>query len=132
MRGVLDTNVIISALFWGGGPRRVVDLAVSGYFQAITSQELLAELEAVLVEDFGVPPERLDMILRDILSYAEVVLPTEKAAFSVRDVADVKVIECAVAGEADFIITGDKDLLDLGKVKAIQIVTVREFLEAHA
>ena len=49
IRAVIDTNVLISALFWGGAPRRVVDLASSGRFRALTSLELLAELEDVLV-----------------------------------------------------------------------------------
>jgi len=129
MRAVLDTNVIISALFWGGGPRRVVDLAASGRFQAITSPELLAELEDVLAEDFEVPQERVELILRDVLSWAEVAGPTEQVVLPVRDLADVKVVACAVAGRADCIVTGDRDLLSLGEVQGIRMMTVRAFLD---
>ena len=133
IRAVIDTNVLISALFWGGAPRRVVDLAASGRFRALTSLELLAELEDVLAEDFGVPQERLDLIVRDVLSYAEVVTVTEEAVpVIVRDLSDVKVIACALAGHADRIITGDTDLLAVSEVDDVRIVTVRGFLESHA
>jgi len=129
MRVVLDTNVLISALFWGGAPRRVVDLAAAGHCQAITSPELLAELEAVLAEDFGVPQDKLELVLRDILSYAEVVTAVEEPELPVRDLADVKVIACAIAGRADCIVTGDQDLLSLPLVGAIRILSVRDFLD---
>jgi putative PIN family toxin of toxin-antitoxin system len=129
MRAVLDTNVIISALFWSGPPRRAVDLAVAGRFQVVTSAPLLAEIECVLAEDFRVPSKRLDDILADVLSYAEVVSPAQAVPVRVRDQADVKVIACAIGGRADFIVTGDRDLLALGEVGSIRIVTVRAFLQ---
>jgi putative PIN family toxin of toxin-antitoxin system len=135
MRVVIDTNVLISALFWGGRPRRVVDLAAAGLFQALKSPELLAEIEDVLIEDFGLPPQRLDLILRDILSYAELITPPPELDVDVRDPADVKVLACAVAGGADCIVTGDKDLLVLERISGcspghdVEILTVRAFLQ---
>jgi len=131
MRAVIDTNVIISALFWGGQPRRVVDHAASGRFQAITCPELLIELEDVLAEDFGVPQERVDLILRDVLSFSELIAPIQEIEVPVRDHADVKVIACAVAGRADFVVTGDRDLLALGEAHGIRVATVRAFLQAY-
>lgn len=132
IRALPDTNVLISALFWGGLPRRVVDLAVAGRFQAITSPELINEFEEVLAEDFHLPQELLDLILRDTISYCEVVTPEAEVEAPIRDQADVKVLSCAISGRADFIITGDNDLLALKELRAIRIVTVREFLETHA
>jgi putative PIN family toxin of toxin-antitoxin system len=129
MRAVIDTNIIVSALFWGGRPRRVVDLAAAGRFHALTSAELLVELEDVLADDFAVPQERIDLILRDVLSYAEVVAPVEDVDAPVRDLADLKVIACAVGGRADAIVTGDADLLSLGRVLDIRILGVAAFLE---
>ena len=131
MRAVLDTNVLISALFWGGTPRQVVDLAASGRFQAVTSPELLAELTAVLAEDFDVPQDKLDLVLRDVLSYAEVVAVLEEPAIPVRDLADVKVLACALAGRADCIVTGDRDLLALPPLPEVRILTPRAFLDAE-
>lgn len=138
MRVVIDTNVLISALFWGGAPRRVVDLAASGRLQAVTSPELLAELEDVLAEDFEVPQKRLDLILRDILSHAELITPDPELDIEVRDAGDVKVLACAVAGRADCIVTGDKDLLDLRRipdrppVRDVETLTVRAFRQRHS
>jgi putative PIN family toxin of toxin-antitoxin system len=131
IRAVIDTNVYISALFGGGAPRRVVDLAAAGRFQALTSPELLTELEDVLADDFGVPQERLDLVVRDVLSYAVVVTPDEETPSVVRDPADAKVIACALAGGADFIVTGDADLLTLGEVERVRVVTVRRFLSSR-
>ena len=128
MRAVVDTNVFISGLFWGGRPRRVMDLAAAGRFQALTSAELLLELEDVLTEDFEVPQERVDLVLRDVLSYAEMIVPGEEPSVAVRDVDDVKVIACAIAGRADCIITGDRDLLSLGDVQGISVLTPAQFL----
>ena len=130
MRVVIDTNVLISALFWAGAPRRVVDLAAGGRFQAVTSPELLAELEDVLAESSGVPQDRLDLILRDVLSYAELVVADEQPDITVRDAGDIKVVACAVAGRADCIVTGDKDLLDLRATHDVEIVPVGRFLQA--
>ena len=142
MRAVIDTNVLISALFWGGRPRQVVDLAVSGRFQAITSAELLLELEDVLTGAFDVSLDKVDLILRDVLSYAEVVtpgddsqqvfreLPLEVAAL--RDPDDLKVIATALAARADHIVTGDADLLSLSPIQDIRVLTPAQFREAFA
>ena len=71
--------------------------------------------------------------MRDVLGYAEVITVAEEAVpVVVRDLSDVKVIACALAGRADRIITGDMDLLAIGEVGGVRVVTVRGFLESHA
>ena len=140
MRAVIDTNVLISALFWGGRPRKVIDLAVSGRFQAITSAELVLELEDVLTGVFDLSQERVALVLRDVLSYAEVVTPVDDSqqvfrelpseADTLRDPDDLKVIATAVAALADHIVTGDADLLSLNPIQNIRILTPAQFLEA--
>jgi putative PIN family toxin of toxin-antitoxin system len=132
MRVVLDTNVLISALFWGGQPRRLVDLAIAGRIQAITSPELLGELERVLAEDFEVPQDKVEFVLRDVLSYAEITVPLEEIEAPVRDPGDTKVIACAVSGRADCIVTGDRDLLALGEAHGVAVLSVRAFLSSSA
>ena len=77
------------------------------------------------------PQERGDLILRDVLSYAEWVVPLEEVDVRVRDATDVKVVTCAIAGRADFIITGDADLLDLGQVGVVRIIGVAAFLDGR-
>ena len=128
MKAVIDTNVIISALLWGGQPRRVIDYARSGHYHALTSPALLAELKRVLSQRFALPQARVEMALRSTLSYSEMILPVEEIETPVRDPGDIKVIACAIAGGADIIITGDRDLLDLVQVGGIRIVSVSEFL----
>ena len=128
MNVVFDTNVLISALFWGGTPRRVVDLAVHQHIGSVTSIEILQELQSVLSEDFQVPPAKLKDILRDIISYSNLV-KVKPLHIKIRDLDDLKVIACAVAAKADYIVTGDKDLLILRQFRSIQIVTPAEFLK---
>lgn len=129
IRAVLDTNVLISGLFWKGPSRQIVDLAVVGKIKAITSTEILEEVEAVLYEDFpAIPYERIESIIRDILSYSRVVIAREIVVKGLRDPGDAKIISCAVSAQADYIITGDKDLLILEKYKEVTILNPRAFL----
>jgi len=129
IRVVLDTNILISALFFGGTPRNVVDLAASGRFQALTSVPLLAELEAVLAENFGLPYERVDQAITDVLSFAMIAPELPELDADIRDPKDVKVLACGVAGEADHIVTGDQDLFSLNGWQGISILTPDAFLQ---
>jgi putative PIN family toxin of toxin-antitoxin system len=128
MKAVLDTNIIISALFWGGAPRRIVDLAAERRFQAVTCPELLQELAAVLSDDFGVPRERVAMVVRDVVSYSEVTIIASPATVPLRDPNDYPVVACAIGAGADFIITGDHDLLSLKETHGVRVVSPRTFL----
>lgn len=130
MRAVLDSNVILSGLFWKGIPRSILDSAVAGRFQAITSPSLLAELEAVLREDFGMPDDPRAEAMSFVLSFAEVVEDGGPVSVDVRDPGDAKVLACAARGGADAIVTGDGDLLDLGETAGVRILKPRAFLES--
>ncbi len=130
MRAVLDTNVILSGLFWKGVPRAILDAAVAGRFQAITSPSLLAELEVVLREDFEMSENPLQEAMSFLLSFAEVVGDGGEVPVRVRDPGDEKVLACAVRGRADAIVTGDGDLLDLKQTAGIRILRPRAFLES--
>jgi putative PIN family toxin of toxin-antitoxin system len=129
MRVVLDNNVILSGLFWKGAPRALLDSAVAGRFQAITSPALLAELEAVLSEDFELPDGPLREAMSFVLSFAEVVEDGGISPVAVRDPGDEKVLACAVRGGADAVVTGDRDLLDLPELPGIRILGPRAFLD---
>ena len=128
MKVVIDTNVLISSLFWNGHPHRIVDLAISQNIQSVTCLEILQEFESVLREDFQIPPARLKDILTDVLSYSQLVR-IKLTNVEIRDLDDLKVIACALSAEADYIITGDKDLLTLLKVNNIKIVTPADFIK---
>jgi putative PIN family toxin of toxin-antitoxin system len=131
VRIVLDTNVALSALLWGGPPRRVLEAArAQPGVQLYTSPALLEELADVLTRPS--PTKRLALIgktARDVLAdYAaamEVVTP-EAVPRVVRDPDDDQVIAAAVAAQADVIVSGDADLLDLREYQGIAIVTAAD------
>lgn len=127
---VLDSNVLISSLFWKGLLRHIIDLAIAGHFEAITSLNILSEIESVLYEDFSdIPYSRIEEIIRDILSYSHLVLSEKIVVKGLRDAADAKIIACAIVGKADYIVIGDKDLLVLKEYKGIRIVAPKVFSE---
>lgn len=126
---VLDTNILISSLFWKGPPRSTVDLAIAGKVLSITSPEILEELESVLYEDFPeVPYDRIEEIIRDVLSYSRLTVVDRIDVKGLRDLKDAKIIACALSGKADYIVTGDKDLLVLKEYKGIKMLNPKTFL----
>lgn len=130
IRVVLDSNVLISSLFWKGPPRRIADLAMAQHIENITSPDILSEIESVLYEDFSdIPFSRIEEIIRDILSYSQLIQAEKISVRRLRDIMDAKIIACAIAGKADYIVTGDKDLLVLKGYKGIRIVTPKIFSE---
>ena len=132
MRVVLDNNVILSGLFREGSPRTLLESAAAGTFQAVTSPALLAELEAVLREDFEMPDGPRAEAMAFVLSFAEVVEDGGDVPVEVRDPGDAKVLSCAFQGRAEVIVTGDKDLLVLRGALGVRVLRVREFLDAMA
>jgi uncharacterized protein len=129
IRAVLDTNTIVSGLGWGGAPGAVLDAALAGRFDIVTSAPLLEELRRVLAYP------KLEAVIGEVDDLVElfaltaiVVEPTETVDL-VRDSDDNRLIEAARTGGADVIVTGDQDLLSLESVGQISIMPVREFLE---
>lgn len=127
---VLDTNILISGLGFRGKPRQVLDLALdtrANQVLAITSPILLAELEDVITKKFPRLIDQVRPINRKIRKRFKIVKP-EKAVRILNDDDDNRVLEAAVEGKCDFIVTGDKELLELRSYKKIKIVTVSQFL----
>ena len=128
IRAVLDTNTIVSGFGWGGPPAAVLDAALDGRFELVTSPALLDELHRVL----SYP--KLQAVIGDsdelieLLALAAIVVTPTKTVELVRDPDDNRLIEAAQAGGADVIVTGDKDLLTLEEVGQISMLTPREFL----
>jgi uncharacterized protein len=129
MRVVADTNVLISAFLFGGLPKAFLELGFNGAFVLITSNPLLDELDKKLRGKFSVPEIKSLAFLFQLKSNARVVHPSVVLSAVPGDPDDNRVLECAVAGEADFIVSGDKHLLRLGSHAGIVIVTVRQFLQ---
>ena len=95
---VLDTNVLISSIFWKGPSRHIIDLAIANKIKSVTSPEILEEVEAVLYEDFPqVPYDKIEGIIRDILSYSQLIIPRRVTVKRLRDLKDTKIIACAIS-----------------------------------
>lgn len=134
MRVVIDTNVIISGIFWTGKPTQILNLARIGKLTFLTSRYLLQELYRILVSEnkpFHLNKDDANLIKNHIKGFAEVIKTKTKVSVCVDD-ADNRVLECAIEGRADYIITGDKDLLKLSSFKGIKIRSVAEFLKSFS
>jgi len=130
MRVIFDTNVVASASFWRGKPFECLAAWAAGRCEAAVSPALLAEYHETMEELLLDYPDRKPVDWAAALGdSAELVFPTERASGATPDPDDEMVLECAVAAEADFIISGDKQhLLPLGEYRDVKIVSPGEFL----
>jgi putative PIN family toxin of toxin-antitoxin system len=130
MKVVFDTNVVASASFWRGTPFDCLAAWANGRCEAVVSPALLAEYHETTEELRLGYPERADVPWADALAEsAELVFPSVRATGATPDPADEMVLECAVAGEVDFIVSGDKKhLLSLRQFRDIPIVSPADFL----
>ena len=130
LRGVFDNNVLVSAALLGGVPRKAFDkLLDSG--TVLVSVPVLLELADVLNRtkfDKYVTHDKRMRFMVSFLKVAEMVEVIETIIIC-RDPKDDKLLELAVSGNADFLVTGDKDLLVLNPFRGVEILTPREFLE---
>jgi putative PIN family toxin of toxin-antitoxin system len=126
---VIDTNVMVSA-YLGGSLEAIIVAWRAGKFALIVSNQVVSEyLDVLSRPKFKIAHDELDDFAALILSKAEFVLP-EKSIHAVEaDPSDNKFIEAAVAGQADYIVSGDKHLLDLKEFQGIAILTPRIFLD---
>jgi putative PIN family toxin of toxin-antitoxin system len=129
IRVLLDTNVYISALMFGGLPGELLDLAFAGRFLLVSSPALLDELEEKLRFKFGVESGDVDLIHGRLEKVAEIASTTPSLAIVRDDPDDDRVLECALAGRVDMIVSGDRHLLKLGAFEDIPIMTVRQFMD---
>lgn len=126
MRVLYDTNVLVSAILFGGLPRRLLQRALRGEVDLVSGPTLLDEFEDVLVERFGFERSAARLTRTEIEAVSELVLPSTVPRLS-RDPDDDVVLATAAAGEVAVIVTGDKDLLVLGAYAGIPIRTPRQF-----
>jgi putative PIN family toxin of toxin-antitoxin system len=132
-RVVLDTNILVSALLFTGKLSKIVDLWRQGKVIPLISRETFEELRAVLgYPKFSLAPDEIQSIIEnEILPFFEVVEIQENVRGVCRDPGDDKFIACAVSASADFLVSGDKDLTDLKRYKAVKIIRVSEFLSMY-
>lgn len=126
MRIVLDANVIVAAFAARGLCESVMEVCFSEH-EIVLSEELLDEILESLLQKIKLPSGVVDGIGEILREYASVMNPIPKARGVCRDPDDVKVLGLAVASKADYIVTGDKDLLVLRKFEGIPILDPRSF-----
>ena len=130
LRVVFDTNVVVSAAFWQGSPFQCLAAWAEGTCEAVISPQILAEYHETMEElraDYpAITPVEWVAALGDA---AELVFPTHRATRATTDPDDEKILEAALAGEADCIVSGDKKhLLALNAYEGIPILSPAEFL----
>lgn len=132
MRAVLDTNVLISALLFTGVASELVPLWQKGEITVLLSREILDEYLRVLAyPKFQLSEEEIKALIEEeLLPFVQVIKPGTRIRAVRRDPSDDKFLECAVAGKADVIISGDKELLALRHYRRVRMQTPSEFLSA--
>ncbi len=125
---VLDTNILISAILYGGKPRDILSQVLSKEILAITSPILLAELVDVLAKKFTLAPDDILLIEEEVKNHFILVYPKKSIEVLKKDPPDNRVLEAAVEGHCGWIVTGDKELLNLKSFRSIKIVTASEFI----
>jgi putative PIN family toxin of toxin-antitoxin system len=128
-RVVLDTNILISSAL-GGALVLILEKWGEEKFTVVVTTDVVDEYFEVLNRPkFGLKQETIDKIAGFIYQFSEFVVPEEKIKFIEDDPKDDKFLEAAIVGKVDFIVSGDKHLLDLKEFRSIPIITGREFLD---
>lgn len=134
MKIIPDTNVLISATFWDGNESEIIRRAEAGEIQIFISPDILDEFEDVLLWDkFELKIEEMNKTVEEVIgklmSIAIMVKPKKAVNVVRHDPDDNKILECAIEAEADYIISGDRHLLDLKEFKHIKIIRAWQLLE---
>ncbi|MBP1698937.1 MAG: hypothetical protein H6Q41_4125 [Deltaproteobacteria bacterium] len=128
MKLVFDTNIFISALVIPGGQaEKAIRRITEGKDALLISKPIIGEILSVLSRKFGRDSEALSRVAVFLSDLATIVNPA-KRIHVLEDEADNRVIECAVSGRADAIVTGDKEMLDLKEYLRIRIISLKEYL----
>ena len=123
MRLVLDTNVIISALLFDGLPEKLLLSTLGGLHELVLSSYIIAETSRILEDKFEVQPTNIKLLQQ--LLYEGQIVYFEPFLDLVADEPDNRILETAVKGNADYLVTGDKLLLQLKEYQSLKIISVR-------
>jgi len=127
---VLDTNVLISSILFTGPPRQVLESVITGTVKCSLSFAILDELRDVLQRPkFGFSPEQAVTVIEELHAICDIINPPRRIRRIKADPDDNRILECAVEVQAEFIVSGDAHLLDLGEYRDIQILSPRDFLD---
>jgi len=130
LRVVFDTNVLVSALvFPGGRGDEALQRILEERDELFISKPILDELLGVLARKFARDAEELSRVAVLLGEIATVVKPAARRVKVLRDAPDNRILECAIAGGAEVIVTGDAALLALGEHAGVRIVRLADYLE---
>ena len=135
MRLVLDTNTALSGLLWQGTPGKLIDAAKQHEVALFSSTPLLAELLGVMsrakfTNMLAARGLRVQSLFEGYAALVQLVVPAQINPIIVRDPADDAVLACALAAQADYIVSGDAHLLDLKRYREIPIITAAQAMQA--
>ena len=129
LTAVFDTNILFSATGWRGNPFQCVERARAGGLRVFTCPELMEEPAEKLGARLHFSADQVAETLADYLGFLRVIQIPKALTAVCRDPEDNMVLECALEGHAQYIVSGDKDLLELRAFRGIRIVRAGEFLE---
>ena len=125
MRVFLDTNVLASSIATRGLCSELLESVIHDH-ELLTCPPVLEELERVLADKLRLPGPVVAGFLDLLSTESSVVESAEHRSIPIKDADDIRILACAIAGKADAFVTGDKELLDLGRIGNVAIVSPRE------
>ena len=136
LKAVLDTNTLVSAFFWRGNEYRLFKKIEEGKIKLFLSKEIVDEVEDVINREkfkdiIEKTNQRPDEIIQKIISVSHIVIGPKLNIRICRDPKDNKFIECGINANVDYIVSGDKDLLDLKMYKNINIIKTSNMLKKN-
>lgn len=131
MKIVIDTNVVISGIFFGGNPRKVMEAVVDGNLNAYATPEIVEEYTEIIESMIERKQGRLNQNMFFPFFSALRIIESVSDLKICRDPDDDKFLECAIDSNALYIVSGDNDLLDIQEYEGIKIITAKEFCEVY-
>ena len=127
MKAVFDTNVLVAAFVTEGVCAKLLGRARRKQLDLVISLFILKEFENVFLKKFSASKEQIRAAAKLISEVAQVVIPTRKVTGVCRDPEDDPILSCALSAKADYLVTGDFDLLELKEFHGIRILTPGAF-----
>jgi putative PIN family toxin of toxin-antitoxin system len=129
MRVVLDTNVLMSGIFWSGTTETILKLWGQGKFKLVLSLPVFDEYKEIVHRLSQKYDLRVaDSILHDIFIGSDLIEPEKESVPDCEDLDDIMFLELAVAGRADYLVSGDKHLLKVGKYRGGRVIKPADFI----
>ena len=128
LKVVIDTNVFISGIVFGGTPRKIIDAWLTKQYIFCLSPELKAEILVKLGKKFSLQQEAMNKIIEALDTYSQKYIPTQKVTLC-KDPQDNFLLELADEAKADYLVSGNKLVLALKEYKNTKIISPREFFD---